>query len=296
MLLHAPRPARTRSAPPRPRWGSTTCPSSPAASPSRCAPEPTTSSSTRDQRWYRRLYADPFVDVWLISWAVEQATELHDHAGSLGALTVVSGELQEQRWVPAERGLRTRRLRAGKGATFALGHVHDVVNSEPRHAVSVHAYSPPLTAIRTTPWTRRATCGVPARCSPRESHAAVTTVGELLAPRAPGWTGSPRRAHAELAGGVRCWSTPGRSGSARTRARCPGRWLIERNHLEWRLDPASDARIPEATDHDVTWILVCSEGYSSSLAAASLQDLGLRNATDLDGGFRAWKAAGLPVG
>jgi rhodanese-related sulfurtransferase len=68
----------------------------------------------------------------------------------------------------------------------------------------------------------------------------------------------------------------------------PGALLIERNHLEWRLDPASDARIPQATDHDVTWIVVCSEGYSSSLAAASLQDLGLRNATDLAGGFRAW--------
>ena len=100
-----------------------------------------------DRRWYRRLYADPFVDVWLISWATEQATELHDHAGSLGALTVVSGELEEQRWVAAERGLRTRRLRAGRGATFDLGHVHDVVNTAPRHAVSVHAYSPPLTAM-----------------------------------------------------------------------------------------------------------------------------------------------------
>ena len=76
----------------------------------------------------------------------------------------------------------------------------------------------------------------------------------------------------------------------------PGALVIERNHLEWRLDPTSDARIPEATDHDVTWIVVCSEGYSSSLAAASLQDLGLRHATDLDGGFQAWKAAGLPVG
>ena len=75
----------------------------------------------------------------------------------------------------------------------------------------------------------------------------------------------------------------------------PGALLIERNHLEWRLDPTSDARIPQAVDHDVTWIVVCSEGYSSSLAAASLQDLGLHNATDLDGGFRAWKAAGLPV-
>ncbi len=75
----------------------------------------------------------------------------------------------------------------------------------------------------------------------------------------------------------------------------PGALVIERNHLEWRLDPASAARIPEAVDHDVTWVLFCSEGYSSSLAAASLQDLGLHNATDIDGGFRAWKAAGLPI-
>ena len=69
----------------------------------------------------------------------------------------------------------------------------------------------------------------------------------------------------------------------------PGALLIERNHIEWRLDPTSDARIPQAVDHDVTWIVVCSEGYSSSLAAASLQDLGLHNATDLDGGYQAWK-------
>jgi rhodanese-related sulfurtransferase len=75
----------------------------------------------------------------------------------------------------------------------------------------------------------------------------------------------------------------------------PGALLIERNHLEWRLDPASDARIPEAVDHDVEVIVVCSEGYSSSLAAASLQDLGVHRATDLVGGFRAWKAAGLPT-
>ncbi|WP_214405593.1 rhodanese-like domain-containing protein [Pseudonocardia lacus] len=75
----------------------------------------------------------------------------------------------------------------------------------------------------------------------------------------------------------------------------PGALVIERNHLEWRLDPSSDARIPEAVDHDVEWILFCSEGYSSSLAAASLQDLGLHRATDVDGGFRAWAAAGLPT-
>ena len=75
----------------------------------------------------------------------------------------------------------------------------------------------------------------------------------------------------------------------------PDALVIERNHLEWRLDPTSEARIPEAVDHDVRWIVACSEGYSSSLAAASLQDLGLRNATDMDGGFQAWRTAGLPV-
>jgi rhodanese-related sulfurtransferase len=75
----------------------------------------------------------------------------------------------------------------------------------------------------------------------------------------------------------------------------PGALVIERNHLEWRLDPTSTGRIPEATDHDITWIVLCDEGYSSSLAAASLQRLGLRNATDVIGGFQAWKAAGLPI-
>jgi len=71
--------------------------------------------------------------------------------------------------------------------------------------------------------------------------------------------------------------------------------IIDRNHLEWRCDPSSPGRICEAVSHEVTWIICCDEGYSSSLAAATLQVLGLRNATDLIGGFRAWRAAGLPV-
>ena len=74
----------------------------------------------------------------------------------------------------------------------------------------------------------------------------------------------------------------------------PGALVIERIHLEWRLDPASDASIPEAS-YDARVVLVCNEGYASSLAAATLQDLGVTRATDLVGGFRAWKLAGLPV-
>lgn len=68
----------------------------------------------------------------------------------------------------------------------------------------------------------------------------------------------------------------------------PGAIVVERNVLEWRLDPTSDHRIPEVRDHDQQIVVVCDEGYASSLAAASLQSLGLHRATDLDGGFQAW--------
>jgi rhodanese-related sulfurtransferase len=75
----------------------------------------------------------------------------------------------------------------------------------------------------------------------------------------------------------------------------PGALIVERNVLEWRFDPASASRLPQAGRYDLPIIVMCSEGYTSSLAAACLQDLGLVNATDLAGGFRAWQAAGLPV-
>lgn len=115
-----------------------------------------------DHRWSQRLHADEHLDVWLISWATEQAAELHDHGGSIGALTVVRGELTEWRWtagrdddhdVTAEQiaahgpGLRRRVLDAGRGAAFGLGHVHDVSNRAETPAVSVHAYSPPLSTM-----------------------------------------------------------------------------------------------------------------------------------------------------
>ena len=73
----------------------------------------------------------------------------------------------------------------------------------------------------------------------------------------------------------------------------PGSVIVERNHLEWRVHPASGASLPQARDGQ-EWIVVCTEGYTSSLAASSLVSLGLR-ATDVVGGIHAWRDAGLPI-
>ena len=106
----------------------------------------------RDDRWFTRLHGDDELDIWLISWVPDRSTEMHDHGGSLGALTVVSGALRETRW--DGESLRRRRLRAGDQAAFPLGWVHDVVWAPERDlkvpvtpTLSVHAYSPPLTAM-----------------------------------------------------------------------------------------------------------------------------------------------------
>lgn len=107
------------------------------------------------ERWFTRLYGTDELDVWLMSWAPDRSTELHDHGGSLGALTVVSGSLRETRWDGG--ALRDRRLDAGDQAAFPLGWVHDVVwapeaittggVAPAAQTLSVHAYSPPLTAM-----------------------------------------------------------------------------------------------------------------------------------------------------
>ncbi|MEV4482867.1 rhodanese-like domain-containing protein [Micromonospora coxensis] len=75
----------------------------------------------------------------------------------------------------------------------------------------------------------------------------------------------------------------------------PGALVVERNVLEWRFDPRCPARLPLATGYDLPVIVLCQEGWTSSLAAAALQDLGLRRATDVIGGFVAWRIAGLPA-
>jgi rhodanese-related sulfurtransferase len=81
----------------------------------------------------------------------------------------------------------------------------------------------------------------------------------------------------------------------RRQGEVPGALVIDRTVLEWRLDPCSEARIPEATGPDLEVVVLCRQGYSSSLAAASLRQVGLHRATDVVGGIEAWIAAGLPL-
>jgi rhodanese-related sulfurtransferase len=107
------------------------------------------------------------------------------------------------------------------------------------------------------------------RLTPTEAHAAAAAGAPLVDIR-PGWQ---RAEEGEV----------------------PGALLVERNHLEWRFDPECAARVPQAGGYDVQVIVLCSEGYTSSLAADSLRSLGLHRATDVIGGFHAWAAEGLPV-
>src|SRR5689334_7071605 len=87
-----------------------------------------------------------------------------------------------------------------------------------------------------------------------------------------------------------------RDGDQRQRdGRIPGALVIDRTVLEWRVDPASDATHPALCGLDQRLILLCNQGYSSSLAVASLLDLGATHVTDVIGGFEAWRAAGLPI-
>jgi rhodanese-related sulfurtransferase len=105
---------------------------------------------------------------------------------------------------------------------------------------------------------------------------------------------SPAEAHAAMAEGALLVDI--RPQHQRAAEGCvPGALVVDRNVLEWRLDPRCEARLPEATGYGTHIIIMCSGGYASSLAAASLQELGLYRATDMAGGFVAWAEAGLPV-
>jgi rhodanese-related sulfurtransferase/predicted metal-dependent enzyme (double-stranded beta helix superfamily) len=256
-----------------------------------------------EQRWHVRIHQDADVDVWLISWTTEQGTELHDHGGSSGALTIVEGELAEYVWIGARQDapgrLGEHRLRERESIVFGPHYVHDVRNHEESPAVSVHAYSPPIRLMHyydasdrgllrwAASWTDDPESPAPAR------EAAYTSLEEMLA-AARGTLDrlTPEQAARAVHEGARLvdirpeWQR-------RADGEIPGAVVVERNHLEWRVHPDSEARLPQATP-GTRWVVYCTEGYTSSLAAASLVSLGI-DATDVIGGIHAWRDAGLPT-
>jgi rhodanese-related sulfurtransferase/mannose-6-phosphate isomerase-like protein (cupin superfamily) len=244
-----------------------------------------------ERRWYEQLYHGPDYDIWVISWLPGQSTGFHDHGASSGAFVVATGILEEHR--PGER---TRVIHPDKPRAFGPDYTHDVRNVSLAPAISIHAYSPPLNemneyeldGVRLVP-------RVPRR-KPAVRAGALSIEQVLSAARARLRRLSSNEAYEAMVEtdailvDIRPESQRAIEGSI------PGALVVERNVLEWRFDPASISRLPIATDHDLQVIVFCSEGYTSSLASAALQDLGLWRATDLVGGFHAWRATGLPIG
>jgi rhodanese-related sulfurtransferase/mannose-6-phosphate isomerase-like protein (cupin superfamily) len=256
-----------------------------------------------EQRWYERLYHGPDHDIWVISWLPGQSTGFHDHGASSGAFVVATGILEEHCV-----GERARVIHPGKPRAFGPDYAHDVRNVSLAPAISIHAYSPPLNEMneyeldgsRLVPRERASEKAEALdqewreeRRKPVDRTGALSIEQVLSAARARLRRLSPDEGYEAMSKteailvDIRPESQRAIEGSI------AGALVVERNVLEWRLDPASSARLPIATDHDLQ--VFCSEGYTSSLAAAALQDLGLWRATDMVGGFHAWRAAGLPL-
>jgi len=258
-----------------------------------------------DRRWYERLYQGPDYDVWVISWLPGQSTGFHDHGASSGAFAVASGVLEEHR-----PDGRFHVVRAGKPRAFGPDYAHDVRNLSIAPAISIHAYSPPLTEmneyelydgrliprngvphhIKTVDQNLRMRRRKPAK---RTDVSRVEQV--LAATRARLRRLSPDDAFAALAKAKAVLVDIRPSDQRAIEGSIEGALIVERNVLEWRFDPTSSTRLPVATGHDLQVIVFCSQGYTSSLAASALQDLGLWRATDMIGGFQAWRATGLPT-
>jgi rhodanese-related sulfurtransferase/predicted metal-dependent enzyme (double-stranded beta helix superfamily) len=274
-----------------------------------------------DVRWYLPLHRSNSCDVWLLAWARGQDTDWHDHGGSSGSFAVAEGSLIEHYRAPSGRVSR-KRLVTGQAVAFGPGHVHDVAHGGEGSATSIHAYSPPLSAMTyyiSTDYGLLARETVPidgpeggrgrggadtalARASASASRLSsdalpvgAPSIDELLAEARGGLRRlRPEAAFAALTDGAALVDI--RPLEQRiVEGEVPGAILIGRNVLEWRLDPRSEAKIPALARSDMRIIVMCSQGYASSLAAASLRHIGLHEATDLDGGFQAWQAAGLPT-
>lgn len=251
-------------------------------------------------RWHVRLHHDDAVDVWLISWTTEQGTQLHDHGDSAGAFTVVEGALTESSWAAHAGDLDDHTRGAGDTVTFANHYVHDVRNEALPVAVSVHAYSPPLEIMNfydvvdgrlerlASTWTDD-----PEQPPPAAGVFEFADVDDLLADaRTRIERLRPADAYARVQAGARLVDIRPEWQRA-TQGEVPGAVIVESNHLLWRLHPRSGASLP-AAGAGTEWIVVCEEGYASSLAAASLAAVGVR-ASDVAGGIAAWRAAGLPL-
>jgi rhodanese-related sulfurtransferase len=131
--------------------------------------------------------------------------------------------------------------------------------------------------------------------APPVRHSAAVGIDDVLAASRAGVPRlSPAELRAAIARGALVVDTRTES-HRRSQGEFPGALVIDRTVLEWRLDPTSPWRIPEATGPDLEVVVVCRQGFNSSLAAASLREVGLHCATDLEGGVEAWLAAGLPM-
>jgi rhodanese-related sulfurtransferase/predicted metal-dependent enzyme (double-stranded beta helix superfamily) len=275
-----------------------------------------------DVRWYLPLHRSNACDIWLLAWERGQDTDWHDHGGSSGSFAVAEGSLIERYRIPSGRRLSQRRLRADEAVAFGPGHVHDVAHGGEGSATSIHAYSPPLMAMtyyRPTDYGLIATqtMAIDGPEGARGRGGADTALADATASAAE-LTRDALPAHAPSIADL---LAEARSGLARLRPEAAlaaltdgavlvdirpleqrivegevaGAIIIGRNVLEWRLDPRSEARIPALARSDARIIVMCSESYASTLAAASLRRIGLHEATDLEGGFQAWRAAGLPT-
>jgi rhodanese-related sulfurtransferase/mannose-6-phosphate isomerase-like protein (cupin superfamily) len=258
-----------------------------------------------ERRWYERLYHGPDYDIWVISWLPGQSTGFHDHGASSGAFVVATGILEEHR--PGER---TRVIHPDKPRAFGPDYTHDVRNVSLAPAISIHAYSPPLIemneyeldGIQLVP--RERALGEAEtldqgsrvqRRKPTDRTGALSIEQVLSGARARLRRLSPDAAYEAMAKTEAILVDIRPEGQRAIEGSIAGALVVERNVLEWRFDPGSSTRLPAATDHDLQVIVFCSEGYTSSLAAAALQDLGLWRATDVVGGFHAWRATGLPI-
>jgi rhodanese-related sulfurtransferase len=256
-------------------------------------------------RWYERLYHGADHDIWVISWLPGQSTGFHDHGASSGAFVVATGILEEQ-----SPGEKPRVIHPGQPRAFGPDCAHDVRNVSLAPAISIHAYSPPLSDMneyeldgsRLVPRARASekvgTVDQEWRVQKRKAldrTGALSIEQVLSAARARLRRLSPDEAYDAMVKTEAILVDIRPEGQRAIEGSIAGALVVERNVLEWRFDPASSARLPVATDHDIQVIVFCSEGYTSSLAAISLQDLGLGRATDMIGGFQGWRAMGLPI-